>query len=220
MQHSPPPLAWSPPRDIPVSPVRTPSPVRPISPTQELADQILASVEAASPSPIKKPRHTLSLAERTRLSLARRTSNVPSKIDVEDYDAESEIDRYHARRGPTVSVDPPPPNANGDSGDGEIDPHEDLVARTRRSMVGFEAAQKKAQLERRRSLRKSKQIQPAAGGRNSVYFPAVDEEENSTLLLTEELMSAEVDQDTVFMSRPKIKTSPVGTPIRGSIWDD
>ncbi|KAK0627482.1 HAUS augmin-like complex subunit 6 N-terminus-domain-containing protein [Immersiella caudata] len=219
-QHSPPPLAWSPPRDAPVSPVRTPSPERPISPTQRLADQILASVEAASPSPVKKPRHTLSLAERTRLSMARRMSNVPSKIDVEDYDAESETDRYHARRGPTVSVVPPPPNANGDPGDGETDPHEDLVARTRRSMAGFEAAQKKAQLERRRSLRKSKQIQPAAGGRNSIYFPAVDEEENSTLLLAEELMSAEVDQDTVFMSRPKIKTSPVGTPIRGSIWDD
>ncbi|KAK4449891.1 HAUS augmin-like complex subunit 6 N-terminus-domain-containing protein [Podospora aff. communis PSN243] len=219
-RHSPPPLAWSPPRDAPLSPVRTPSPERPISPTQQLADQILASVEAASPSPIKKPRHTLSLAERTRLSMARRTSNIPSRIDVEDYDAEPEVDDYHVRRGPTVSVDPPARSVNGNAADAEGDPHEDLVARTRRSMAGFEAAQKKAQLERRRSLRKSKQIQPAAGGRNSVYFPAVDEEENSTLLLAEELMSGEVDQDTVFMSRPKIKTSPVGTPVRGSIWND
>jgi hypothetical protein len=220
VRHSPPPLAWSPPRDAPLSPVRTPSPERPISPTQQLADQILASVDAASPSPIKKHRHTLSLAERTRLSMARRTSNVPARIDVEDYDAESEIDGYHVRRGPTVSVDPPARSVNGNAADAEVDPHEDLVARTRRSMAGFEAAQKKAQLERRRSLRKSKQIQPAAGGRNSVYFPAVDEEENSTLLLAEELMSGEVDQDTVFMSRPKIKTSPVGTPVRGSIWND
>ncbi|KAK0645700.1 HAUS augmin-like complex subunit 6 N-terminus-domain-containing protein, partial [Cercophora newfieldiana] len=209
IQHSPPALAWSPPRNVAVSPVRTPSPERPVSPTQQLADQILASVDAASPSPIKKPRHTLSLAERTRLSMARRTSTVPSKIEVEEYDAESEIDRYHARRAaPTVSVEPPAEHNGGDAAHAEADPHEDLVARTRRSMAGFEAAQKKAQLERRRSLRKSKQIQPAAGGRNSVYFPAVDEEENSTLLLAEELMSAEVDQDTVFMSRPKIKTSP------------
>ncbi|KAG7114022.1 hypothetical protein HYQ44_008724 [Verticillium longisporum] len=43
------------------------------SPTQNMADQILDSMAAASPSPVKqnKPRHTLSLAERTRMSMAR-----------------------------------------------------------------------------------------------------------------------------------------------------
>jgi len=225
LQHSPPQLTWSPPRAVSVSPVRTPSPERPVSPTQQLADQILASVEAASPSPIKKPRHTLSLADRTRLSMARRTPKALPETIIDEYDNDSEIDNFSVHRGPIVSVDPPeePRRQHGhqrDAIDTGADMHEDLVARTRRSMAGFEAAQKKAQLERRRSLRKSKQIQPAAGGRDSIYFPAVDEEENTTLLLAEELMEAEqVDQDAVFMSRPKIKTSPVGTPIRGSIWD-
>jgi len=224
--HSPLGPAGSPPRPIPVSPIRTPSPERPVSPTQQLADQILASVDAASPSPMKKPRHTLSLAERTRLSMARRTSHVASKNGVDDEgDDEHENDRLPVKRGPSILVgsperQPQQPQQHGNAADAGGDGYEDLASRTRRSMAGFEAAQKKAQLERRRSLRRSKQLQPA-GGRNSVYFPAVDEEENTTLLLAEELMSGDhVDQDAVFMSRPKIKTSPVGTPVRGSMWGE
>jgi len=55
----------------PLPPTRTPSPQRPPKATEsDLADEILDSMAAASPSP-KKPRHTLSLAERTRLSMSR-----------------------------------------------------------------------------------------------------------------------------------------------------
>ncbi|KAK5660577.1 hypothetical protein OQA88_13134 [Cercophora sp. LCS_1] len=216
IHNSPPRIHYSPPR-LPSPPIpthRTPSPERPISPTQFLADQILASVRDASPSPLKKPRHTLSLAERTRLSMARRTSqvalNAQYENDPDEFEPEPETPRQ--RQAPIVSIDPPDYHSNGDSNGGGG--YEDLVSRTRRSMAGFEAAQKKAQLERRRSLRKSKQVPVPPRGRDS-YFPAVDEEGgNTTLLLAEELMNVE-DQDAVFMSRPKIKTSPVGTPIRG-----
>lgn len=205
----------SPPRKIPAASHRAPSPERPISPTQLLADQILASVDAASPSPLKK-RHTLSLAERTRLSMAR-GSLLPG--DGGDQHKEPEADPLPLKRAPSTS-DRPRQSNFGDAGDIGVEEYEDLASRTRRSMAGFEAAQKKAQLERRRSLRKSKQFLPVGGtGRNSTYFPAVDEEENSTLLLAEELMGVE-DQDAVFMSRPKIKTSPVGTPMRRNSWGD
>lgn len=55
----------------PLPPPRTPSPQHPLKATEsDLADDILNSMAAASPSP-KKTRHTLSLAERTRLSMAR-----------------------------------------------------------------------------------------------------------------------------------------------------
>jgi hypothetical protein len=55
----------------PLPPTRTPSPQRPPKATEsDLADEILNSMSAASPSP-KKTRHTLSLAERTRLSMSR-----------------------------------------------------------------------------------------------------------------------------------------------------
>lgn len=208
-------ILTSPPRYIPSASDRTPSPERPISPTQLLADQILASVNAASPSPLKK-RHTLSLAERTRLSMARGSSH-PG--DDGEQHKEPQADPLPLKRGSSISERQRQPN-HSDTGDAGADEYEDLASRTRRSMAGFEAAQKKAQLERRRSLRKSKQLLPVGGaGRNSAYFPAVNEEENSTLLLAEELMGVE-DQDAVFRSRPKIKTSPVGTPMRRNSWDD
>lgn len=227
------PIRTSPPKPAQASPerqvfpVRQVSPEREVSPTQELADQILASMNAASPSPVKKTRHTLSLAERTRLSMARRVSKAPA-LDDDEADLDS-LPLSPIRRVPTVTV-------SDDSGytshqmdttlitlttpTEEPDEHgyEDLVARTRRSMAGFEAARKKAQLERRRSQRQSKQL-PGHRRDGSSYFPSVDEEDNTTLLLAEELMSNEVDDpEAIFKSRPKIKTSPVGTPTR--VWGD
>jgi hypothetical protein len=225
---SPPRQTHSPPRFTAPSPEPPPSPEKDISPTQELADQILASVTAASPSPVKKPRHTLSLAERTRLSMARRTSHanlrVPAEVDGLDDEEPDADDRLTIKRAPvTVPIVTEPP-ADQDGADGEAGhEHKDLVARTRRSMARFEAARQKAQLERRRSLRKGKHgpspSTPGAG-KNS-HFPPVDEEEgNTTLLLAEELLNGgrEDDYEAVFMSRPKLKTSPIGTPVR-EFWD-
>jgi hypothetical protein len=219
----------SPPRSARTSPARqvpTGGHVPPegdLSLTQQEADQILASMNAVSPSPVKKARHTLSLAERTRLSMARRVSKVPTL----DYDDEPDLDSLPlspTRLHPPASVDEDSsltshaldaastlatPTENPDEHN-----HEDLLSRTRRSMAGFEAARKKAQLERRRSLRQSKHI-PGHKRDGSGYFPSVDEEGNTTLLLAEELMSNEVDDpEAIFKSRPKIKTSPVGTPTK------
>jgi hypothetical protein len=225
---SPPRLARSPPRLTAASPEPPPSPERAISPTQELADQILASVSAASPSPMKKTRHTLSLAERTRLTMARRTSHANLRVpDDEDafYDEQPPPDSLTINRTsapmpiPTTTTTSPPPPA-----DDPPHEYEDLVTRTRRSMAGFEAARQKAQLERRRSLRKQAApmpTTPAGRGAGGSYFSAVDEdeEEGNTTLLADELMSGEqeVDYEAVFMSRPRLKTSPVGTPVR-ELW--
>jgi hypothetical protein len=199
------------------------SPERDSSPTQQEADQILASMNAVSPSPVKKPRHTLSLTERTRLTMARRVSKVPSLNDDDEPDLDS-LPLSPVRRLPAVSVSEDsslashPCDAMSSLVTPTEDPdehgYEDLVSRTQRSMAGFDAARKKAQLERRRSMRQSKQI-PGHRRDGSGYFPSVDEEGNTTLLLAEELMSNEVDDpEAIFKSRPKIKTSPVGTPTR------
>jgi hypothetical protein len=99
-----------------------------------------------------------------------------------------------------------------------VEEHEDLVARTRRSMANFEVARQKAQLERRRSQRKSRQ--PSRRAEGSSYFPPVNEgdgEGDTTLVLAEELMGKE-DEAAVFMSRPKIKTSPLASPTR-LVWE-
>ena len=219
---------------------------------QQLADQILASIDTASPSPLNKPRHTLSLAERTRLTLGRRNNSQASANNADtDGDVDEEVNTYFPsarsashKRSHTISSPygggfgskASTPGAPGDSSTthargagagariGESSTYEDLETRTRRSMANFESAQKKAQLERRRSERKSKQqLAPPRGG----YFPAVGEEGgqedegSSALLLAEELLSAgqDKDYDAVFRSRPKIAMSP--TPEKGNFgtWE-
>ncbi|KAF4957660.1 hypothetical protein FSARC_11216, partial [Fusarium sarcochroum] len=109
------------------------------SPTQEMADQILESMDMASPSPTKrsrpKPRHTLSLAERTRLTMARGSFDFP---DNEELDLP-----------PPTPADPVPAE---DPSQTLVDEEIDLIARTRKSMAGFEKARQKAQMERRRSM--------------------------------------------------------------------
>jgi hypothetical protein len=196
---------------------RTPPPLEPrkaIEPTDtkfikpkdsdsDLADHILNSVAAASPSP-KKPRHTLSLAERTRLSMSRAShsqySDLHDDMDIPD------ISRLSIKpRQSTVLIS----KTSSSESEGL---HADLIERTRKSMAGFEAAQKKAQLERRKSVKDAKKKQ-----RESSYFPKVEEVVTPDISAIE-LLEGDPDYESVFKSRPKIKTSPAVSPTR--IWED
>ncbi|KAF9874583.1 hypothetical protein CkaCkLH20_07720 [Colletotrichum karsti] len=172
------------------------------SPTQELADQILNDINNASPSPAKrpKPRHTLSLAERTRLSMARSSRGVRYDPDDDDDD--------------TLALKPfSTPNKPMEDITINITDEDDLMSRTRRSMAGFEAARQKAQLDRQRSLKKSRARARTEGSQ----FPVVEEEtlqlDPDASILAEELMTVE-DMEAVFRSRPRIKTSPAPSPSR------
>lgn len=174
-----------------------PTPREP-SPTQELADQIIESMNQASPSPVKRPRprHTLSLVERTRLSMARESFAFP------DHEEPDLPIIPAAVSAPPILEDSSQSIAEEASGD--------LLARTRKSMAGFEKARQKAQIERRRSLRRSK-LPPR---REGSYFPKVDEEEDrEQQQLAEDLLAGE-DMEAVFRSRPKIAASPLPSPTR------
>ncbi|GKT93577.1 hypothetical protein Ct61P_11427 [Colletotrichum tofieldiae] len=179
------------------------SPEPPKSPTQQLADQILDDIDNASPSPIKrsKPRHTLSLAERTRLSMARSSRSVR-------YDPDDDEDDDTLRLRPSLA------GVNRQMEDFTINvtDEDDLVSRTRKSMAGFEAARQKAQLDRQRSLKKSR-----TRARTESQIPVVEEEtlqvDPDASILAEELMTVE-DMEAVFRSRPRIKTSPAPSPSR------
>ncbi|KAI1211108.1 HAUS augmin-like complex subunit 6 N-terminus-domain-containing protein [Annulohypoxylon truncatum] len=168
-----------------------------VSPTQAMADEILANMLNASPSPMKKHRHTLSLAERTRMSMSRTKSYEKD----EDLTQLSPIKLNHTQSSSDNTT-----NRTAERGE----EYEDLVARTRRSMAGFEAAQQKARLERRRSERKSK-IVP----RKDNYFPRLEEENMNDTSIAEELMEDdEVDYEAVFKSRPRVQTSPLPSPSK------
>lgn len=237
----------SPTRSIPPSPLwqpphisqtqRTQSPEElPPSPTQQQADDILASMNAASPSPVKqpRPRHTLSLEERTRLSLARGS---PGVLDDDELDlSPTRRSRRKASSQSPKKMKPTMPTAvSEDTSVADLassqaattnEGESDLVARTRKSMANFEAAQQKARLERQRSLKKAAREQGLSGSiSRQSYFPVGEqgdtaaEEENPTVVL-EELLAKEqtVDYDAVFRSRPKMRNSPPATPVRGP-WE-
>ncbi|KAL1846421.1 hypothetical protein Daus18300_014264 [Diaporthe australafricana] len=207
----------------------------PASPTQQQADQILASMNAASPSPVKqsRPRHTLSLAERTRLSMVRGSS---ADLDDEDEVALSPPSRPRRRntssRSPTKNSNPTTPSAipeDKTTGPDKADEaaEDDIVARTRKSMANFEATQQRVRQERQKTARREARKQSVSNKSGEIarqaYFPpaTVDEEEadeDSTAMLEEliakEAEVGEVDYDSIFKSRPRIKASPPGTPVR------
>jgi hypothetical protein len=81
-------------------------------------------------------------------------------------------------------------------------------------MANMEAVQKKVQLERRRSVKEEKKKV-----RQTSYFPKVEEKEASAPDISAiELMQGDPDYESVFKSRPKIKTSPAVSPTR--IWEE
>lgn len=115
---------------------------------------------------------------------------------------------------PRLSIKPRPSMApKAQSAEAEPGKHADLIERTRKSMAGFEAAQKKAQIDRRKSVKDAKKKQ-----RESSYFPKVEEEVVTPDVSAIELLEGDPDYESVFKSRPKIKTSPAVSPTR--IWED
>ncbi|KAI6713371.1 hypothetical protein JHW43_004088 [Diplocarpon mali] len=194
-----PPARYSSPLDRPVTrpSLRSPPSIQPVESEIDLANQILNSVSASSPSP-KKSRHTLSLAERTRLSMSRTSHSQFS--DLHDNFEIAELPRLSIKSRPSVGPRTPILDA---------DPHADLIERTRKSMVGYDAAQKKAQLERRRSVKDAKTKQ-----RQSNYFPKVEEEATVPDISAVELMEGDPDYESVFKSRPKVATSPAVSPTK------
>jgi hypothetical protein len=170
----------------------------------DLANQILNSVSVSSPSP-KKQRHTLSLAERTRLSMSRASHSKYSDLH-DDVDNLADLTRLSITTKPSQA-------AKNNTVQADDEKHADLIERTRKSMAGFEAAQKKAQVERRRSVKDAKKKQ-----RESSYFPKVEEEPLTPSINPVELIEGDPDYESVFKSRPKIKTSPAVSPTR--IWED
>lgn len=226
------------------SPDMTQSPDEiPPSPTQQKADLILASMNATSPSPVKqqRPRHTLSLAERTRLSMARGSS-----VDLDLDEDEDEITprprrRNTSSRSPTKSSNnsskpgtpttPTPRAAEAAEAGAQED---DIVARTRKSMANFHSTQQRARQEKERRARREARQKSLSNKSGEIarvaYFPTadtLDEEdgggggEGDSSAMLEELIAREaemgpgsggVDYDSVFRSRPRVKSSPPGTP--------
>ncbi|KAM3507519.1 hypothetical protein MY10362_001722 [Beauveria mimosiformis] len=114
---------------------------------------VSATAAASAAAAAGKPRHTLSLAERTRMSMARRSMQFFQ-------DEEPELPASH--RG---GIPPLPKKSSSSSAaaaatmqeedkEEEEEEEDDLVSRTRISMAGFEKAQQKARTDRQREMRR------------------------------------------------------------------
>lgn len=173
----------------------------------ELADQIITSIGDATPSPVKKPqpRMSLSLIERTRMSMARTTSFEPLPESPEL---------------PLPSMAPPPVPE-----DTEIARHESLLERTRLSMIAMQSKPRQSLAPSdRKEKRKSRQslfpVNQFDTPRTRKSFELIEETKSIERTPTEVLFSDAVDYDRVFKSRPRIATSPVFSPLPGQGSDE
>lgn len=168
---------------------------------EALAEQIITSIGDATPSPVKKPqpRMSMSLMERTRMSMARTNSFEPV--------AESPLPLPSPQLPELSTVEP------------DADRHATLLERTRLSMVAMQskprqslaAREKKEKRKSRHSLFPVNQFDTP---RNRKSFEIIEESKSTDPERTpkEALFSDEIDYDRVFKSRPRIATSPVFSP--------
>ncbi|KFX97172.1 hypothetical protein O988_04986, partial [Pseudogymnoascus sp. VKM F-3808] len=188
-------------------PSRTPSPpIHPSPPTTAATITTTAPFEpstpATSPSP-SKPRHVLSLAERTRMSMSRALPRA-SHGGVEEFDSPPDLPPLRPSSSTTTTASEP--TAEEAAAAATARRHEDLLARTRQSMSNTAAVAKSAQLERRRS------VKTAARRKRESFMPVrqslapFDEYVGEGGVDREALMEEEeVDYEAVFMSRPRVK---------------
>ncbi|EAT80019.2 hypothetical protein SNOG_12721 [Parastagonospora nodorum SN15] len=173
-----------------------------LNPEEALAEQIVTSIGDATPSPVKKPqpRMSLSLLERTRMSMARTTSFEPI--------TESPLPEPSPQL-PTLPSDPEP------------DRHATLLERTRLSMMAMEAKPRQSlggprDKDKRKSRNSLFPVNQFDTPRTRKSFEIIEEAKSTDPERTpkEVLFSDEVDYERVFKSRPRIATSPVFSPER------
>jgi hypothetical protein len=173
--------------------------------TEELlAEEIVNAIGNATPSPVKKPqpRMSMSLMERTRMTMARTTSFDPMP--------ESPLPL------PSPQL-PEPPTAQP-----ETHRRATLLERTRLSMVAMQSKPRVSlgPKERRKSRHSLFPVNQFDTPRNRKSFELVEEENSAEKTPKEVLFSDKVDYDRVFKSRPKIATSPVFSPPQNSDDDE
>ncbi|CBX90926.1 hypothetical protein LEMA_P059600.1 [Plenodomus lingam JN3] len=180
-----------------------------IDPEEALADQIINSIGAATPSPVKKhqPRMSLSLIERTRLTMSRNNS----------FDPLPESPDPVSMAPPALPLPTPLQTANSSH-------QASLLERTRLTMEAMQAQPRRQSLAPQQASNKEKE-KDKRKSRTSLFpvnqfdtprtrksIEQIERERSRERTPTEVLFSDKVDYDRVFKSRPKIATSPVFSP--------
>jgi hypothetical protein len=218
---SPPPAAIDPHQPTIDSPPPGPSstyPSEPPTPVQEsleldpeeaLAEQIIISIGDATPSPVKKPqpRMSMSLIERTRMSMARTHS------------FESIEESPPPMPSPELPLRP--------LLEPELDRNASLLERTRLSMVAMQSKPRQSlasreKVDKRKSRNSLFPVNQFDTPRTRKSIGIIEESQGTDPERTpkEALFSDEIDYDRVFKSRPRIATSPVFSPPQNGEFED
>jgi hypothetical protein len=165
---------------------------------EAIAEAIISSIGNATPSPVKKPQPRLSLAERTRMSMAHTTSFLPI------------TESPPSPPSPSLPVFQPPTL--------QPDRRATLHERTMLSMAAMasNSRQSLAPQESRHGGRKSI-ARTSSYPVNQFDTPqkrnSINSIKEGVVTPKEELFSDDVDYERIFKSRPKIATSPVFSPV-------
>ncbi|KAJ4331671.1 hypothetical protein N0V95_009840 [Ascochyta clinopodiicola] len=182
-----------------------------LGPEEALADQIITSIGNATPSPVKKPqpRMSMSLVERTRMTLSRTPSFEPVPESPDDL--------------PIA-----PPTVLPSAIDVETSNVTTLLERTRLSMATMSNRPRAPLAPSQETARKQKQsrsslfpVNQFETPRTRKSFEATEEGESSEKTPKEDLLAGDIDYDRVFKSRPRIATSPIFSPQKyGGDYDE
>ncbi|KAF9694233.1 hypothetical protein EKO04_007872 [Ascochyta lentis] len=174
-----------------------------LNPEEALADQIITSIGNATPSPVKKPqpRMSMSLVERTRMTLSRTPSFEPVPESPDDL--------------PVA-----PPTVLHSASDAEVSNVTTLLERTRLSMAtmsnrpgaSLAPSQETARKQKRKSRSSLFPVNQFDTPRTRKSFEAIEEAKSSEKTPKEDLLTGDIDYDRVFKSRPRIATSPIFSP--------
>jgi hypothetical protein len=211
---SPQPAHYSqPPGPSSTYPSEPPTPIQKspeLDPEEALAEQIIISIGDATPSPVKKPqpRMSMSLIERTRMSMARTHSFEPIE--------ESPPPMPSPELPVHLPVEPEP------------DRNASLLERTRLSMVAMQSKPRQSlasreKVDKRKSRNSLFPVNQFDTPRTRKSIGIIEESQGTDPERTpkEALFSDEIDYDRVFKSRPRIATSPVFSPPQnGDEFDD
>ncbi|KAJ9635887.1 hypothetical protein H2199_008240 [Coniosporium tulheliwenetii] len=184
----------------------SPQPDSPIFPQlteqERLAEQMLSSVTQATPSPVKK-RPRPSLSDRARMSMAHSTTISVPAVAPEEIGVPS----------PIIEATTPTPSD-------PIDPHANLLERTRQSMAHIPAhsrahhVREKSKRESRQSLFPVNQFETPRKPNNDDGFGEIGERKRD-ITPKERLFEEDAEYASVFKSRPKI-ANPQGRIDYGS----
>jgi hypothetical protein len=185
----------------PPTPVTEPSE---LNAEEALAEQIVISIGDATPSPVKKhqPRMSMSLIDRTRLTMSRANS------------FESGADSPLPLPSPQL---PEPPTVEPDA-----DRQATLLERTRLSMLAMQSKPRQSlapheKKDKRKSRSSLFPVNQFDTPRTRKSFESIEEIKSKDPERTpkEALFNDEIDYDRVFKSRPRIATSPIFSPAQG-----